>query len=101
MLSDQNTGNKEWQRLKAIDLSRMSTCLPALKAGKPLSRIVIVEAAFPTRLAVASRLGNTSADDRKQASREDADFGKGHGWRGWRVSVVEECSRRELVVGQE
>lgn len=53
MLSHQNAGDEERQRLKAIELSRVSTCLPALKAGKPFSRIVIVEAAFSTRFAQA------------------------------------------------
>lgn len=53
MLSHQDASNEEWQRLKTIDLSRVSTRLPALKTGKPLSRIVIIEAAFLRRFAEA------------------------------------------------
>lgn len=53
MLSHQDAGDEERQYLKAIELGRMGTSLPALKASQPLSRIVVVETAFATRFAEA------------------------------------------------
>ena len=54
MLCHQNAGNKERQSLKAIQLGCVRPCLPPLKTGQPPARIVVVEAAFPTRFSKAA-----------------------------------------------
>ncbi len=78
LLSHQNTSNKEWQCFKAIELCRMSTCLPALEASHPSSRVMVIKTTILLILAKASGLGDTSTDYWKQAGNQDANFCESH-----------------------
>lgn len=53
VLGDQNASDEQRQDLKAIELGRVGTRLPALKISQPASWVVVVKAAFTARFAKA------------------------------------------------